>query len=95
LPPSSERLADCLPHQSASLSALPHQARIAQLKDYTTICPPTPSEVLALIALRARPTLLTRSHALLAAGLEAARAVVGAHPEVRGPLIASLIRAPR
>jgi len=85
LPPSSERLADCLPHQ----------ARIAQLKDYTTICPPTPSEVLALIALRARPTLLTRSHALLAAGLEAARAVVGAHPEVRGPLIASLIRAPR
>ena len=56
-------------------------ARVAQLKDYTTICPPSPSEVLGFIALRARSALLARSRATVAEGLEAARAMVGRHEE--------------
>ena len=55
-------------------------ARVAELKDYTTICPPAPSEALALIALRAREPLLSRSRELVAAGLHAARAHVLAFP---------------
>jgi len=54
-------------------------ARVAQLKDYTTICPAAPSEVLGLIALRAQPALLARSRAIVASGLAAARDMVGAH----------------
>lgn len=56
-------------------------ARIAQLKDYSTICPPSPSEALAAIALRAQPRLLERSRAIVARGLAAAREVVARHPE--------------
>jgi aspartate/methionine/tyrosine aminotransferase len=44
-------------------------ARAAGLKDYTTICASAPSEVLALIALRAREAVLTRSRAIVAANL--------------------------
>lgn len=40
-------------------------AQIASYKDYTTICNSAPSEILALIALRARETALARSMALL------------------------------
>jgi aspartate/methionine/tyrosine aminotransferase len=36
-------------------------ARVAALKDYTTICPPAPSELLAIVALRAREKVLGRS----------------------------------
>lgn len=56
-------------------------ARVAQLKDYTTICPAAPSEVLGLIALRAAAPLLRRSRAILAVGLQGARELVRAHPE--------------
>jgi aspartate/methionine/tyrosine aminotransferase len=41
----------------------------ARFKDYTTICASAPSEVLALIALRARETVLARSRAIVAANI--------------------------
>jgi aspartate/methionine/tyrosine aminotransferase len=43
--------------------------RCARMKDYTTICSSAPSEVLALIALRARERVLTRSREIVAANL--------------------------
>ncbi len=45
-------------------------ARCAAFKDYTTICSSAPSEVLALIGLRARDRVLARSRAIVAANLE-------------------------
>jgi len=39
------------------------------MKDYTTICASTPSEVLALIGLRARDRVLARSRSIVAANL--------------------------
>jgi aspartate/methionine/tyrosine aminotransferase len=45
------------------------RARIAALRDYTTICGSAPSEVLALVALRARDTVLARSRAIVAENL--------------------------
>jgi aspartate/methionine/tyrosine aminotransferase len=45
-------------------------ARCAAFKDYTTICSSAPSEVLALIGLRARDQVLARSRAIVAANLE-------------------------
>lgn len=44
-------------------------ARLAAFKDYTTICSSGPSEVLALIALRARDRVLARNRAIVAANL--------------------------
>jgi aspartate/methionine/tyrosine aminotransferase len=52
--------------------------RVARLKDYTTICSSAPSEILALIALRARGHVLERSRAIVAANLEHARAFFAA-----------------
>jgi aspartate/methionine/tyrosine aminotransferase len=43
--------------------------RIAKLKDYTTICSSAPSEVLALIALRARERILERSRDIVGRNL--------------------------
>jgi aspartate/methionine/tyrosine aminotransferase len=45
-------------------------ARCAAFKDYTTICSSAPSEVLALIGLRARDTVLRRSRDIVAANLD-------------------------
>ena len=45
-------------------------ARCAAFKDYTTICSSAPSEVLALIALRARETVLARSRRIVESNLE-------------------------
>jgi aspartate/methionine/tyrosine aminotransferase len=44
--------------------------RLARFKDYTTICSAAPSEILALIALRARDEVLARSRGIIAANLE-------------------------
>jgi len=46
--------------------------RVVRLKDYTTICSSAPSEVLALIALRARGKILERSRAIVADNLRRA-----------------------
>ena len=43
--------------------------RCARLKDYTTICSSAPSEILGLIALRARDQVLSRSRAIVAENL--------------------------
>ncbi len=43
--------------------------RCARMKDYTTICSSAPSEVLALIGLRARDRVLVRSREIVAANL--------------------------
>ena len=45
-------------------------ARVAAFKDYTTICSSAPSEILAIMALRARDRVLARSRAIIAANLE-------------------------
>ena len=47
--------------------------RVARLKDYTTICSSAPSEVLALIGLRARDQVLERSRAIVRENLGHAR----------------------
>ena len=44
-------------------------ARVAAFKDYTTICSSAPSEILALIGLRARDRVLARSRAIVEANL--------------------------
>ena len=45
-------------------------ARVAAFKDYTTICSSAPSEILALMGLRARDRVLARSRGIVAANLE-------------------------
>jgi len=45
------------------------RARLARLKDYTTICNAGPSEVLALIALRARRQVLERNLGIVRSNL--------------------------
>ena len=44
--------------------------RVARFKDYTTICSSAPSEILAIVALRARDQVLARSRAIVGANLE-------------------------
>ena len=45
-------------------------ARLASLKDYTTICSSAPSEILALVALRAKERVIERSRAIVRTNLE-------------------------
>lgn len=45
-------------------------ARLASFKDYTTICSSGPSEILAIIALRARDRVLERSRGIITNNLE-------------------------
>jgi aspartate/methionine/tyrosine aminotransferase len=55
--------------------------RCAAFKDYTTICSSAPSEVLALIALRAKEQVLARSRALLEGNLGLLDAFFARHAE--------------
>jgi aspartate/methionine/tyrosine aminotransferase len=55
--------------------------RLAALKDYTTICGSAPSEVLALVALRARENVLGRSRAIIATNLPVVDDLFGRHPD--------------
>jgi len=45
-------------------------ARLAAFKDYTTICSSAPSEILAIVALRAGDSVVARSRGIVAANLE-------------------------
>ena len=54
---------------------------MAALKDYTTICNSAPSEILAIIALRAAPHILERNLGIIAANLQAARAFFADHAD--------------
>src|SRR5688500_8041914 len=56
-------------------------ARLAAFKDYTTICAAGPSEVLALIALRARETILARNVNLVRENLALVERFMAAHEE--------------
>ena len=56
-------------------------ARCAAFKDYTTICSSAPSEILALIALRARDTVLGRSRAIVEANLRLVDEFMAVHAD--------------
>jgi aspartate/methionine/tyrosine aminotransferase len=56
-------------------------ARAAARKDWTTICSAAPSEVLAIIALRAEESLLSRARAIVDGNRALAGAFAEAHPE--------------
>jgi aspartate/methionine/tyrosine aminotransferase len=56
--------------------------RLAELKDYTTICGSAPSEVLALAVLRARMEIVERNLALVRRNLRAMDAFISAMPGV-------------
>jgi aspartate/methionine/tyrosine aminotransferase len=56
-------------------------ARVAAFKDYTTICASAPSEILALIGLRARDVVLGRSQALVAQNMVALDALFARRPD--------------
>jgi aspartate/methionine/tyrosine aminotransferase len=58
--------------------------RCARMKDYTTICSSAPSEVLALIALRARERVLARSREIVAANLRVLDAFFAEHTDAFG-----------
>lgn len=55
--------------------------RIAALKDYTTICNSAPSEVLSLIALRARDRVVARSLSIIRTNLSLLDAFFATHSE--------------
>ena len=71
-------------------------ARCAAFKDYTTICSSAPSEILALIGLRARDTVLARSRAIVEANLPLLDRFFADHAGVRlGPARGGSIGFPR
>jgi aspartate/methionine/tyrosine aminotransferase len=58
------------------------RARLLAYKDYTTICNSAPSEILALIALRAAPQVLARSRRIIQANVAAFAATCARHAPV-------------
>ena len=59
-------------------------ARAAQLKDYTTICASAPSEILAIMALGRRGTIVARQRERLIANLAVLETFMAAHADVFG-----------
>jgi len=57
------------------------QHKIMQLKDYTTICSSGPSEVLALIALRSKDSIVQKNLSIIASGLHAVDTFMQKHDE--------------
>jgi aspartate/methionine/tyrosine aminotransferase len=55
--------------------------KVVRLKDYTTICSSAPSEVLAIIALRARDRVLGRSRGIVGANVAAARDFIASYAD--------------
>jgi len=55
--------------------------RWQEYKDYTTMCSSAPSEVLAMMALRAREAILDRNRVIIQANLAAAGEFFARHPE--------------
>src|SRR5439155_27181055 len=56
--------------------------RVKELKDYTTICASAPSEVLALIGLRARTTIVREHLDRILRNVSLLEDFVGDHPEL-------------
>ena len=56
--------------------------RAAAFKDYTTICSSAPSEILAIMALRARDVVLARSMSIIEANLPLVDGFFARHPDV-------------
>ncbi|ADE56307.1 MULTISPECIES: aminotransferase class I/II-fold pyridoxal phosphate-dependent enzyme [Aminobacterium] len=54
----------------------------AQLKDYTTICGSSPSEILSLMSLRAKEKILQRNRALIASNLEEIETLFHKHDDL-------------
>ena len=57
-------------------------SRMERIKHYLSICNPAPSELLALIALKARDRILARNRQLIAANLAALEAFFAERPEL-------------
>ncbi len=55
-------------------------ARVAAFKDYTTICASAPSEILAIVGLRARDAVIDRSRSIVEANLPLLDAFFAARP---------------
>ena len=53
--------------------------KLIQMKDYTTICSSAPSEILAVIALRARDRILDRTHEIILQNLDQAERFFAEH----------------
>eukprot|EP00218_Dolichomastix_sp_CCMP3274_P000650 CAMPEP_0170157258 /NCGR_PEP_ID=MMETSP0033_2-20121228/65392_1 /TAXON_ID=195969 /ORGANISM="Dolichomastix tenuilepis, Strain CCMP3274" /LENGTH=379 /DNA_ID=CAMNT_0010394651 /DNA_START=68 /DNA_END=1203 /DNA_ORIENTATION=+ len=62
-------------HESAAMK------RIGELKDWTTICPPAPSEVLALMGLRAGSAIIERNKKIIEDGIAAIGHTLEAHSD--------------
>lgn len=58
------------------------RVRLLAYKDYTTICNSAPSEILALIAVRAAPQVLARSQRIIGANVAAFAAACARHADV-------------
>eukprot|EP00937_MAST-01D_sp_MAST-1D-sp2_P001503 g1503.t1 len=75
-------------------------ARVQELRDFTTICPSAPAELLALMALRGRDAILRRTRGIVARNLALVRAFMARHADYfawteprAGPIALPMLRA--
>jgi aspartate/methionine/tyrosine aminotransferase len=78
------------------------RSRLGELKDYTTICASAPSEVLALVGLRARDRILERNLGIIRGNIAAMDRFMAKHrgmfawtPPRAGSVALARVRAPR